>query len=323
MQAIECSGHRAEDLKLVETTKPIVAANQLLIKVMAAGVNRPDILQRQGFYPPPANADSRLGLEVAGTVAAVGKGVSQWQLGDRVCALVNGGGYAQYCVAEAGQVLPIPAGLTAVQAASLPETYFTVWHNLFQRANLMAGERVLIHGGSGGIGTTAVQLAAYMGAEVVTTAGSARKCNFLETLGATRAINYRSEDFVSVVRGMGGANVILDIIGGDYIARNFKAAASEARIVNIAFLQGSKVNIDLLPVMLKRLEFTGSTLRSQSDAIKAKIAQELKQAIWPLLETGAVRPVVTQEFLMQDASQAHALMESGEHMGKLVLINEV
>lgn len=323
MQAIEYFGPEADNFAMVEVALSTLTANQVLIKVAAAGVNRPDILQRRGLYPPPAGACPRLGLEVAGTIVERGSDVgSAWPLGARVCALVNGGGYAQYCIAEQGSLLSVPEGLTDAQAASLPEVYFTVWHNLWQRAALQPGERVLIHGGAGGIGSAAVQLAAAHGCEVVATAGSDAKCEFARSLGASVTINYREQDFVEPVRQLGGADVVLDMVGGDYIAKNIRAAAPDARIVNIAFLQGSKVNIDFMPVMLKRLQLTGSTLRSQSEIAKAAIARELREHVWPLFGTGQLIPVVQQSYPMAEVHRAHHCMESGELKGKLVLINE-
>lgn len=300
---------------------PLPKADEVLIRVHAAGINRPDILQRQGLYPPPADASPILGLEVAGEIVACGKDVIRWQVGDKICALVNGGGYAEYVCAPASQCLPIPEHFSYVQAAALPETFFTVWHNLFQRAQLLAGESLLIHGGSSGIGTCAIQLANAFGAKVMATAGSAGKCSAIESLGAN-AINYRERDFVAVVKGLTagqGANVILDMVGGDYIQRNFSAAAKDGRIVNIAFLNGNKVNIDLMPLMLKRLTLTGSTLRAQSAAAKAIIARELEAQVWPLLNAKKIKPIIDSVFPFEHVADAHRRMESNLHIGKIIL----
>ncbi len=300
---------------------PVPKANEVLIRVHAAGINRPDILQRQGLYPPPADASPILGLEVAGEIVACGEQVQRWQVGDKVCALVNGGGYAEYAVAPAAQCLPIPEPFSFIEAAALPETFFTVWHNLFQRARLQAGESLLIHGGSSGIGTCAIQLANVFGAKVISTAGSVEKCTAITILGAT-AINYHEQDFVAEVKALTagqGANVILDMVGGDYIQRNFSAAAKDARIVNIAFLNGSKVNIDLMPLMLKRLTLTGSTLRAQPAEAKANIAQELEVQVWPLLTAKKIKPVIDSVFPFAQVVDAHRRMESNQHIGKIIL----
>ena len=298
---------------------PRAGVGEVLIKVEAAGVNRPDVMQRQGLYPAPQGASPLPGLEVAGTVVECGAHVSRWQKGDRVCALVNGGGYAEYCVAPAGQVLPIPSGFSAVQAAALPETFFTVWHNVFQRGALQAGETLLVHGGTSGIGTTAIMLAKAFGARVMCTAGSDEKCHAALQLGADVAINYRTDDFVARVKAEGAADVILDMVGGDYIARNIKAAAPDGRIVNIAFLSGSKVELDFTPVMLKRLTLTGSTLRARSDETKAALAQALENQVWPLLSNGQITPLIAAQLPLAEASAAHELMESSQHIGKIVL----
>ncbi|MCX2830235.1 NAD(P)H-quinone oxidoreductase [Microbulbifer thermotolerans] len=311
-----------EVLQLSEGEKPRPAAGEVLIKVAAAGVNRPDIVQRKGLYPPPPGASPIPGLEVAGEVVAVGEGAARWHVGDRVCALTNGGGYADYVTVPAGQCLPVPQGLSPVEAAALPETFFTVWSNVFDRGRLQAGEVFLVHGGSSGIGSTAIQLASQFGARVFATAGSDDKCRACESLGAERAINYRAEDFVEVVRAATderGADVILDMVGGDYIARNMKAAAMDGRIVNIAYLQGAKVQVNMLPVMLKRLILTGSTLRPRSAEEKAAIAQALEEKVWPLIEKGKIRPQVYATFPLPEAAEAHRLMESGAHVGKIVL----
>jgi NADPH2:quinone reductase len=311
----------ASQLIVGEGEIPSPNADEVLVRVYAAGINRPDILQRQGLYPPPANASPILGLEVAGEIITCGKNVARWQPGDKVCALVNGGGYAEYAVAPAAQCLPIPDQFAYIQAAALPETFFTVWHNLFQRAGLKSNEVLLVHGGSSGIGITAIQLAQAFGAQVFATAGSTEKCNAIAALGAT-AIHYREQDFVAVIKektGGQGANVILDMVGGDYVQRNFSAAAKDGRIVNIAFLQGSKVHVDLTPLMIKRLTFTGSTLRAQSAAAKALIASELEENVWPLLNGKTIAPVIDSIFPLAQAASAHAHMESSQHIGKIIL----
>ncbi|WP_242523937.1 NAD(P)H-quinone oxidoreductase [Microbulbifer salipaludis] len=311
-----------ETLFIAEGEIPVAGDGEVLIRVTAAGVNRPDIVQRAGFYPPPAGASPVLGLEVAGDVVAVGPGVQRWNVGDRVCALTNGGGYAEYALAPEGQCLPVPFGLTDTEAAALPETFFTVWSNLVQRAELRAGEVLLVHGGSSGIGTSAIQIAANLGARVFATAGSAEKCAACERLGAERAINYREQDFVEEIHAATegrGADVILDMVGGDYVNRNIQCAALNGRIVNIAFLAGAKVEVNMLPVMLKRLTLTGSTLRPQSLAMKAAIARELESLVWPLIEAGKIHPQLAATFALQDVADAHRLMESGRHIGKIVL----
>ncbi|MGK9169364.1 NAD(P)H-quinone oxidoreductase [Inquilinus limosus] len=302
---------------------PVPAMDEILIKVEAAGVNRPDVLQRRGMYAPPPGASPLPGLEVAGTVAAVGPEVAGWGVGDPVCALVAGGGYAEYCVAPAPQCLPIPKGLSAAEAAGLPETFFTVWTNVFERGRLQTGERFLVHGGSSGIGTTAIQLAKAWGAIVFATAGSAEKCRACRDLGADVAIDYREQDFLAVVRektGGRGVDLILDMVGGDYVARNIEALAVDGRQVSIAFLKGSKVEIDLQKVMAKRLTLTGSTLRPRSVAEKGAIASALKAEVWPLIEAGRIRPVLHATFPLAQAAEAHALMESSAHVGKIVLL---
>lgn len=310
-----------DQLELQTMATPQPNDDEVLIRVHAAGINRPDILQRQGAYPPPADASPILGLEVAGEIICCGANVKRWKQGDKVCALVNGGGYAEYVVAPAAQCLPVPQDFSYVQAAALPETFFTVWHNLFQRARLTAGESLLIHGGSSGIGTTAIQLARAFNVQVFATVGSAEKCAAIKALGAT-AIQYHEQDFVSVIKehtqGQ-GVNVILDMIGGDYIQRNFSAAAKEGRIVNIAFLQGSKLQVDFMPLMLKRLTLTGSTLRAQSEQIKAGIASELEKNIWPLLSNKTIETVIDSVFPFAQVAAAHARMESNQHIGKIIL----
>ena len=311
----------ASQLIVSEGEIPSPKADEVLIRVYAAGINRPDILQRQGLYPPPIDASPILGLEVAGEIIACGKNVIRWQPGDKVCALVNGGGYAEYAVAPAAQCLPIPDNFTYIQAAALPETFFTVWHNLFQRAGLKANETLLVHGGSSGIGITAIQLARAFGAQVFVTAGSTEKCTAVAALGAT-AINYREQDFVAVVKEKTngqGVNIILDMVGGDYIQRNISASAKDGRIVNIAFLQGSRVQVDLMPLMLKRLTLTGSTLRAQAAAVKALIASELEEHVWPLLNTKCIEPIIDSVFPFAQVADAHARMESSQHIGKIIL----
>lgn len=311
-----------EALVPVERPVPVPGAGEILVKVAAAGVNRPDVMQRKGLYPPPPGAPDIPGLEIAGEVVALGAGVTRWKLGDKVCALVSGGGYAQYCLADEGSALSVPAGLSMVEAAALPETFFTVWTNVFDLAGLKAGERFLVHGGTSGIGTTAIQLAKAFGATVFTTAGSAEKCEVCRQLGADVAIDYKTEDFVAVVKekaGGKGVNVILDMVGGSYIARNYEAAAPQARLVQIAFMEGSKVQIDFMRLMLKRLSHMGSTLRSRPKAEKAAIAASLVEKVWPLIEAGKVRPVMDQSFPLEKASEAHARMESSAHIGKIML----
>lgn len=311
-----------EVLALQTRPRPIPGAGEILVKVEAAGVNRPDLLQRQGVYPPPPGASNVLGLEVAGEVAALGPEASRYRLGDRVTALVPGGGYAEYCVAHESNALLIPAGLSAVEAAAVPETYFTVWTNVFERGGLKAGEVLLVHGGSSGIGTTAIQLAKAFGARVVTTVGTDEKARECLRLGADRAVNYRTEDFVAATLAATdgkGANVILDMVGGDYVARNYAAAAVDARIVQIAYLRGQKVEVDLRILMSKRLFHTGSTLRPRSAAEKAAIAEALYAKVWPLLAEGRCKPVVDSVFPLAEAASAHRRMESSAHVGKIVL----
>jgi NADPH:quinone reductase len=309
---------------LVPTTLPVPRPgdSEVLVKVAAAGVNRPDVLQRLGGYAPPPGAPDTPGLEIAGEVVAVGAGVQRYRTGDRVCALVAGGGYAEYCKVAEINALPIPGALSVIEAAGLPETFFTVWTNVFDRGRLAPGETLLVHGGSSGIGTTAIMMAKIWGARTYATAGSADKCRACEDLGAERAINYREEDFVEAVLAatdQRGVDVILDMVGGDYVARNLKAAARDGRIVSIAFLKGSKVEINLLPLMLKRLTMTGSTLRPRSVEEKAEIARALEEHIWPHLASGRIRPVIHKTFPLQDAAAAHALMDSSAHIGKIIL----
>ncbi|TCT13333.1 putative PIG3 family NAD(P)H quinone oxidoreductase [Tepidamorphus gemmatus] len=306
----------------VDRPVPRPGPGELLVRVAAAGVNRPDVLQRQGVYPPPPGASDIPGLEIAGTVVAMGEGVSRFGVGEAVCALVAGGGYAEYCTVHETNALPVPAGLSMVEAAAIPETFFTVWTNVFDRAGLEAGETFLVHGGSSGIGTTAIQLARAFGATVFTTAGSPDKCAACARLGADHVIDYRQSDFVEVVKQMTGGrgvNVILDMVGGDYVARNYDAAAEDGRIVQIAFLRGAKPTVDLNALMRKRLVHTGSTLRPRSVAFKAAIARALEERVWPLIESGTVKPVIDSIFSLRDAAAAQARMDGGQHIGKIVL----
>lgn len=302
---------------------PSPKAGELLVKVQAAGINRPDVAQRQGNYPAPKDASPVLGLEVAGEVVALGEGVSDFQIGDRVCALANGGGYAEYCVVPAGQALPFPAGYDAVKAAAVPETFFTVWANLFQMAGLTEGESVLIHGGSSGIGTTAIQLAKAFGAEVYTTAGSKEKCDACEKLGAKRAINYREEDFAAVIKeatGGKGVDVILDMIGASYFEKNIASLAKDGCLSMIAFLGGTVAEkVDLRPIMVKRLTVTGSTMRPRTGDEKRAIRDELVEQVWPLLESGKVAPVIHDVIDFDQVAEGHRLMESSGHIGKIVM----
>jgi NADPH2:quinone reductase len=301
---------------------PAPAAQEILVQVAAAGVNRPDVMQRKGLYPPPPGAPDIPGLELAGTIVACGAEVKRWRPGDQVAALVSGGGYAEYCVAHESHALPVPSGLSMVQAAAVPETFFTVWHNVFERGALVPGETLLVHGGSSGIGTTAIQLAKAFGARVITTAGSAEKCDACRKLGADVAVNYKSEDFVAVTKTATegkGADVVLDIVGGDYIERNYEAAAVEGRIVQIAFQGSARATVDFRRIMLKRLHHTGSTLRSRSVADKGAIARAVESKVWPLIAAGRVRPVMDKAFPLAEAAAAHARMESSLHIGKIVL----
>ncbi len=301
---------------------PRPGEREVLVKVTAAGVNRPDVMQRQGLYPPPADATDIPGLEIAGEVVALGAGVTRWNLGDNVMALVVGGGYAEYCAAHESHALPIPAGLTLVAAAAIPETFFTVWHNAFERGRLKAGETLLVHGGSSGIGTAAIQLGKAFGAQVIATAGSAEKCDACRRLGADLAINYKAEDFVTAAKAATngrGADVILDIVGGDYIERNYEAAAVEGRVVQIAFQSSSKASVDFRRIMLKRLTHTGSTLRARSVADKGAIAKAVETHVLPLIAAGKVRPLIDSTFPFVQASVAHARMETSAHIGKIVL----
>ena len=322
MKCIEISSPGGpEAMTLGERALPVCGPDEVLIKIAAAGVNRPDVIQRKGAYPPPPGASDLLGLEAAGEIVAIGPQVSEWRVGDKVCALLNGGGYADYAVAHQAVCLPIPQGLSMVEAAALPETFFTVWHNVFERAKLQADEIFLVHGGTSGIGTTAIQLAKAFGARVFASAGSAEKCRVCEDLGAEKAFNYHQEDFVKGIKeNTRGANVILDMIGGDYIQKNIKASAPQARIVSIAFLRGSKAEVDFGAVMLKQLVLTGSTLRSQPIANKIRIAAGLREKVWPLLDAGTIKPVIHSSFALSEVADAHHLMESNAHIGKIVLI---
>ena len=323
MRVIEISVAGGPEVLIVGSRpKPGVGAGEVLIAVAAAGVNRPDVMQRKGMYPPPAGASDIPGLEIAGTVVAIGEGVVSLAVGHQVCALVTGGGYAEFCVAPEVQCLPVPRGLTMIEAASLPENYFTVWTNVFDRGRLARGESVLVQGGSSGIGVSAIQIARALGSRVFATAGSPEKCAACERLGAERAINYRTEDFVEVTKsatGGRGVDVILDMIGGEYVPREIAALAEEGRLVLISTMGGAKAEIDLRAVMGRRLTITGSTLRARSSEFKAGVARSLRANVWPLLESGSVKPVVHATFPLERASDAHRLMESSEHIGKIVL----
>jgi NADPH2:quinone reductase len=313
-------------LVAVERPTPAPAAGEVLIRVTAAGVNRPDIFQRRGRYAPPPGASDIPGLEVSGVVDALGSGVTGLRAGDAVCALVTGGGYAEYCVAPAPQCLPVPRGMDVATAAAIPETFFTVWSNVFQRGHLQAGESLLVHGGSSGIGTTAIQLAKARGARVFATAGTPDKCAACERLGAERCVDYRNADFVAVIRdltGGRGVDVVLDMVGGDYFARNIEVLAVEGRLVEIATLHGVKGELNIQAMMSRRLTITGSTLRPRPIADKAAIASDLRQHVWPLLESGAVKPIIHTTFPLRDAAEAHRLMESSAHIGKLLLTTSI
>jgi len=323
MRAIHFEGFGGpEVLSLGEVDVPELGAGEVLIRVKAAGVNRPDVLQRLGVYPPPSGHSPNPGLEVSGEIVKTGDGCTRFKPGDKVMALVNGGGYAEYVVSDERSVLTIPSGLSMVEAAAVPETYFTVWHNVFQRGGLKPGEWLLVHGGSSGIGTTAIQMAKAFDAHVIATAGSVEKCEAVLKLGADTAINYKEQNFVEVVVSATeghGADVILDMVGGDYIARDLNCAAMDGRIVQIAFLQGSKVEVDLMGLMLKRLTLTGSTLRARTAEIKGGIARALEENIWPLIEANKIRPVMYKTFPLKEAGAAHRLMETSAHIGKIVL----
>ncbi|MCP4298813.1 MAG: NAD(P)H-quinone oxidoreductase [Proteobacteria bacterium] len=312
----------AKNLSVEEGKSPLPGENEVLVKVVAAGINRPDIMQRQGLYPPPKGASPVLGLEVSGEVLETGNNVSRWKVGDRVCALTNGGGYSEQITLPEGQCLSIPKGLSMVEAAAIPETFFTVWTNVFDRVGLQAGESFLVHGGSSGIGTAAIQMAKAMGSRVFTTTGSEAKCQVCVELGAELAINYQNEDFLerllAVTEGK-GIDVILDMIGGKYVQKNISLAATEGRIVNINYMQGASVEVNLMPIMIKRLTLTGSTLRPQSAQAKKGIAEKLEQYIWPLIEQGKIKPLIARVFPFAEVIHAHELMESNQHIGKIVL----
>jgi NADPH2:quinone reductase len=323
MRAVEISSPGAADvLKIAERALPQPKPHEILVKVAAAGVNRPDILQRMGLYAVPPDASDLPGLEIAGTVAAVGSSVSMWKVGDQVCALVHGGGYAEYCVVPEVQALPVPKGLSLTEAASLPETFFTVYSNVFDRGALKAGEILLVQGGSSGIGVTAIQMAAAMGNRVFATAGSDEKCAACVKLGAEKAFNYKSGDWAEELKaatGGKGVNVILDMVGGDYVPKELKLLAEEGRLVMIAFLRGMKTEVDLSVVMAKRLQITGSTLRPRPIEFKGAVAKSLRERVWPLIEAGKIKPVIYKAFPLAEAPQAHKLMESSTHIGKIVL----
>jgi len=312
-----------EVLAIAERPKPVCGIGEVLVKVAAAGVNRPDVAQRKGHYPPPAGAPQDIpGLEIAGTVVATGANVSRWKIGDKVCALVVGGGYAEYCNVPEGQCLPVPDNLTFTEVASLPETFFTVWSNVFDRGNLKNGESLMVHGGSSGIGVAAIQMATALGSTVYVTAGSDEKCRFCEALGAAKAINYKTENFADAIKQVTngkGVDVILDMIGGDYTALNIQSLAADGRLVLINMMMGKNVQIDLSQIMAKRLTITGSTLRSRDISFKSDIARNLDWIIWPLLESGEIKPVINAVFPAEKAADAHRLMESSEHIGKIVI----
>ncbi len=309
-----------QPLTLAVVARPEPGPGEILIKVAAAGVNRPDLMQRAGLYPPPAGAPETLGLEVAGVVEAVGAGASRWRVGDEVCALLAGGGYATYALVDQGSALPIPKGLSMPEAAALPETVFTVWANVFEAGALKPGEALLVHGGASGIGTIAIQMARAHGARVFATAGDDAKCRLCEQLGAERGINYRSEDFESIVREAGGADVVLDMVCGPYVQKNLDLLNERGRCVMIAFLQGPQAQLNLMRMMLKRLTLTGSTLRSRAKEEKARIAREVERVVWPWIEAGKVKPVIDSSFPLADAEAAHARLQSGAHAGKIVLV---
>ena len=315
-----------EVLQMEDRPQPVIAATEVLVKVAAAGINRPDVYQRKGNYPPPKGAPQDIpGLEIAGTVTAVGDRVARWKIGDKICALVTGGGYAEYCNVPEGQCLPIPNSLSFIEAASLPETFFTVWSNVFDRGKLQPGESLLVHGGSSGIGVAAIQMATALGSKVYVTAGSDEKCKYCEELGAVKAINYKTENFPEAINQLTdnkGVNVILDMIGGDYTPGNIACLAEEGRLVLINAMRGKDVQIDLAQVMRKRLIITGSMLRSREIEFKSAIARNLELHIWPLLASGKIKPVINAVFHTKDAAKAHALMESSEHVGKIVLMFE-
>ena len=312
----------AENMVLAQTAIPKIRGTDVLIKVHAAGINMPDILQRRGNYPPPKGASDILGLEVAGTIARVGKNVKNWKIGDKICALVSGGGYAQYCTAPSGQCLPIPKGFSYAEAAGIPETFFTVWSNIVDRAKIKKGQSILIHGGSGGIGTCAIQLAKVLGCTVYVTAGSDKKCKFCKKIGADEAINYKKTDFEKKIKDITqrkGVDVILDSIGGNYVEKNIKILSKNGFLINIGWQKGSSVSINMMPIMLKRLTITGSTLRIRSVSFKTKIAKALLENVWPYFEKKIIRPIIFETIPIKDAKKAHKLMESSKHIGKIVL----
>ena len=320
MRAVEISEPGGADvLRQVVKSIPQPNRNEVLIKISYAGVNRPDVLQRAGSYLPPPGASEVPGLEASGTIIDIGDNVTDWNMGDEVCALLPGGGYAEYAVTQASHCLPVPKGMNLKQAAALPETFFTVWSNVFQRGELKPNEKFLVHGGASGIGTTAIQLANVFGSEVYATAGTDAKCLVCEELGARRAINYNKEDFLDVIKSIGGVHLILDMVGGTYIAKNINALVDDGRLVQIAFLRGAKVELNFAQIMTKRLKFTGSTLRPQSDLSKTQIALDLSEKIWPLLGAGRLNPVIDSVFELSDAGSAHLLMESSKHIGKILL----
>jgi NADPH2:quinone reductase len=324
MRFINISEHGGpEVMEIKEGETPDPGKGEVLIRVHAAGVNRPDVMQRQGLYAPPPGASPILGLEVSGEVVATGNDVAAWSVADRVCALTNGGGYAEYVAVPAGQCLPVPAGLPVEEAAALPETFFTVWANVFDRAGLKPGESFLVHGGGSGIGTAAIQLVKSLGSKVFTTAGSAEKCAACQSLGADVAVNYTEQDYVKVLKeatGGQGVDVILDMVGGDYVARNLELAAVDGRIASISFLRGSQVEIDMMQILRKRLTVTGSTLRPRSAEAKAGIAGKLRAQIWPLIESGEIKPLIAARFPLADVVESHKLMESSKHIGKIILM---
>ena len=323
MRAIEISQPGSpEVLRETRRSVPKITSNEVLIKVVHAGVNRPDVMQRAGLYPPPPGASDIPGLEVAGEIIALGDRCKQWKIGDKVCALVIGGGYAEYVAAHEDLCLPIPEGFSLVEASALPETFFTVWSNIFDRGRLVSGENLLVHGGSSGIGTSAIQLASTLGFEVFTTAGSNEKCEICEKLGAKKAINYKTQDFVEEIKKYTenkGVNVILDMVAGDYLQRNIQCLADDGRIVIIAFQGGIKTNLTMTDILRRRLTITGSTLRPRSNAFKAGIRNALLKNVWPLMERGLIRPLIHAQFALNQADQAHDLMESSQHVGKIVL----
>ena len=324
MRFINISEHGGpEVMEIKEGETPDPGKGEVLIRVHAAGVNRPDVMQRQGLYAPPPGASPILGLEVSGEVVATGNDVSAWSVADRVCALTNGGGYAEYVAVPPGQCLPVPAGLPVEEAAALPETFFTVWANVFDRAGLKPGESFLVHGGSSGIGTAAIQMAKSLGSKVFTTAGSAEKCAACQSLGDDVAVNYTEQDYVKVLKEATdgqGVDVILDMVGGDYVARNLELAAVDGRIASISFLRGSQVEIDMMQILRKRLTVTGSTLRPRSAEAKAGIAEKLRAQIWPLIESGEIKPLIAARFPLADVVESHKLMESSKHIGKIILM---